>query len=83
MFVGQERLVVSKKVGEQFKKFASFVDAVRSGEEPYVTGVDARRALGIAQKTIVPKMTSPSPSCLYFVSVFNRSLPRSNVIYRS
>jgi myo-inositol 2-dehydrogenase / D-chiro-inositol 1-dehydrogenase len=29
-------------------EFASFVDAVRSGEEPYVTGVDARRALAIA-----------------------------------
>jgi myo-inositol 2-dehydrogenase / D-chiro-inositol 1-dehydrogenase len=29
-------------------EFASFVQAVRSGEESYVTGVDARRALAIA-----------------------------------
>jgi myo-inositol 2-dehydrogenase / D-chiro-inositol 1-dehydrogenase len=29
-------------------EFASFVDAVRMGKEPYVTGVDASRALAIA-----------------------------------
>ncbi len=29
-------------------EFASFVDAVRSGGEPYATGVDARYALAIA-----------------------------------
>ena len=29
-------------------EFTSFVEAVRTGQEPYVTGIDARRALASA-----------------------------------